>query len=223
MYRLHGIKFPFVAIARVAEYLYCLSLKEKTFSCGGMTLPYFYHFYNPTFRVERCVEIPIVLHYIKNNGGRILEVGNVLPNYIDHKHDVVDKYEISPGVINEDIVSYKSSEKYDLIVSVSTIEHVGWDEAPKDDRKIIAAMENMKKLLNPAGKIVFTVPIAYNTWLDKMLTNGSLGLTNVYYMRRMSRFGGWRQIDRSGISGVEFGKPYPCANAIAICVYDKNL
>jgi hypothetical protein len=38
---------------------------------------------------------------------------------------VLDKYEQAPGVINEDVVSFSPPQKYDLIVSVSTLEHVG--------------------------------------------------------------------------------------------------
>ena len=43
-------------------------------------------------------------------------------------HDVLDKYEKGNNVINDDVVSFSTEVKYDLIVSVSTLEHVGWDE-----------------------------------------------------------------------------------------------
>jgi cyclopropane fatty-acyl-phospholipid synthase-like methyltransferase len=51
-------------------------------------------------------------------------------------------------VINEDVVNFKSKKKYDLIVSISTLEHVGWDEKPM---KIPRAIENLKTLITPQG------------------------------------------------------------------------
>jgi len=51
----------------------------------------------------------------------------VLSHYFAVKHDIVDKYEIAPSVVNEDLVNFKPGKKYDLIVSISTLEHVGWD------------------------------------------------------------------------------------------------
>ena len=43
-------------------------------------------------------------------------------------------------MINQDVVDFKTNEKYDLIVSISTLEHVGWDEEPRDDKKISKAL-----------------------------------------------------------------------------------
>jgi len=64
----------------------------------------------------------------KYRGKNILEIGNVLSRHIKLEHDILDKYETAKGVINEDIVDFKSEKKYDLIISISTLEHVGWDE-----------------------------------------------------------------------------------------------
>ena len=85
---------------------------------------------------ERSIEVPIVMEIVnQNKGKRILEIGNVLSNYYKVSHDIVDKYEKAPNVINQDVVDFKTNEKYDLIVSISTLEHVGWDEEPRDDKK----------------------------------------------------------------------------------------
>jgi hypothetical protein len=51
---------------------------------------------------------------------RILEVGNVLQNYaIKIKRDILDKYDLTPGLINSDVVDFHPLEKYDFIVSIS--------------------------------------------------------------------------------------------------------
>jgi len=88
--------------------------------------------YFDTFRTrhgERAVKILIVVEMVrKYRGKNILEIGNVLSRHIKLEHDVLDKYETAKGVINEDIVDFKSEKKYDLIISISTLEHVGLDE-----------------------------------------------------------------------------------------------
>jgi len=147
-----------------------------TFTLQGQTYRYFYHPYNTTWKNERAVEIPIILEKIQfyhYQGGRILEVGNVLSHYVHFQHDIVDKYDKTTGVINQDVVDFQplsENDKYDLIVSISTIEHVGWDETPRDPKKIPLALENLAtKCLAPGGEIVVTLPIGYNAYLDKLL------------------------------------------------------
>ena len=96
----------------------------------GLSHEYFYNSYNFTWCNERIVEVPIIMRFIEEAGNkRILEVGNVLSHYVAHDHDVVDKYERSSMIINEDIAHFRSEKPYDLIVSISTLEHIGWDES----------------------------------------------------------------------------------------------
>jgi hypothetical protein len=82
-------------------------------------------------------------------------VGNVLSHYFSVNHDVVDKYEKAEGVINRDIIDFHPSKEYDLIISISTLEHVGWDEDISDHKilhdpsKILRAIENLRGLLAP--------------------------------------------------------------------------
>lgn len=102
----------------------------KLFMFHNKSYRYFYHKYNTTWQNERAVEIPIVWDIVKKRGGNVLEIGNVLPHYFTFQHDVVDKHEKGEGVINEDVADLRLQNKYDLIVSISTIEHVGWDENP---------------------------------------------------------------------------------------------
>lgn len=92
----------------------------------------------------------------KYQGKNILEIGNVLSHHLEFEHDILDKYENAEGVINEDVVNFKSKKKYDLIVGISTLEHVGWDEKPM---KIPSAVENLKTLITSrGGMIIITLP-----------------------------------------------------------------
>ena len=95
---------------------------------------------------ERAIEVPIVWKIVSEySEGRILEVGNVLSHYFSVCHDILDKYEKADGVINQDVVNFWAPNKYELIVSISTLEHVGWDESPRDPNKILRAIENLKR------------------------------------------------------------------------------
>lgn len=140
---------------------------SRTFFFNNRTYNYFYHRYSITWNNERTVEVPIIRDFIKNyENDNILEIGNVLSHYFTVNHDIVDKYEKGDGVINQDVIDYKPSKKYDLIISISTLEHVGWDELPREPLKIIKAINNLKSLLNRRGKIVMTIPLGHNLILE---------------------------------------------------------
>jgi hypothetical protein len=59
----------------------------------------------------------------KYQGTNILEIGNVLSNHVRFEHDVLDKYEFVKGIINEDVVDFRPEKRYDLIVSISTLDY----------------------------------------------------------------------------------------------------
>lgn len=82
----------------------------------------------------------------------MLEVGDVLSHYFPIHHDVVDKYQVAPGVINQDIAEFIPPERYDLILSISTPEDVGWDETPREPDKLLRAIEHLRnRCLAPGG------------------------------------------------------------------------
>lgn len=171
-----------------SEFLFYKYIKpHKTFIFRGHSYPYLYHWYNTTWNNPRAVEIPIIWEVVKKcYGKRILEVGNVLSHYISFPHDIVDKYEKAFGVINEDVIDFKPTKKYDLIVSISTLEHVGFDESSRDARKFSYAIKNLKKCLNKDGKIVFTVPLGYNKGMEKCLANNKPPLSKYFFLKQIS-------------------------------------
>ncbi len=153
----------------------------KKFTFRNKKYSYFYHSYNITFFDERTVEIPIFAELVSSyKNKRILEVGNVLSNYFKVDYDIVDKYDQAPGVINQDVVTYKTNKKYELIISISTLEHVGWDEVPRKPQKIFAAMKNLKNLLTPHGFLIASIPLGYNSYLDTLLKKEKIGFNKQY-------------------------------------------
>lgn len=188
--------------------------KKKTFAFKK-ELPYFNHRYNLTFLNERRVEIPLVMSEIENFTGRMLEVGNVLYHYGVKGHVVVDKYEQNvPGVINKDIVDLGADQKFDFIVTISTVEHIGQDEN-EDPAKAISAIKHMASLLNPNGKLLVTFPMGYNPALDQWLYKENY-FSELHFLKRHNVFNEWKVVSKDEARGSKFSSPYPLGNTIAI-------
>ena len=171
---------------------------------------YFNHSYNTAWCNERSVEVPIVWDMVMaNRDGEVLEVGNVLSHYFPVTHDVVDKYENAPNVISVDVVDFQPNKKYDLIVSISTLEHVGWDELPRDPAKIIRAIQHLKNMLLPGGKMVVTLPLGYNHEMDSQVGQGVLPFSEQRYLKRVSRSNRWAEVPWKAIRGAKYGRKFP--------------
>ena len=200
-------------------YLYRGRRFGNYFEIAGKKYRYLYHRHNYSWRHERCVEVPIIWDLVKKYTGRgknVLEVGNVLINYYPVKHDVLDKYEIARNVINEDVVTFKPKKKYDLIVSISTLEHVGWDEPKRDRMKIPRAIESLRGMLSKSGKLVFTMPLGYNKFLDELLASGKLKFNDTYYMKRISKDNQWVETSWDDVRDTKYGHSFIGANALVI-------
>jgi hypothetical protein len=209
-------------------YNYNRLLKSRAmFLFQGDKYHYFFNSYNMTWRNERAVEIPIVKRILQETKGDVLEVGNVLSHYFDVKYDIVDKYERAKGVIHQDVTEIQTSKRYDLIISISTLEHVGWDENPDhsafidDPEKILKALTKLRSLLKRHGKIVITVPLGYNPHLDDLLKNGKLKVDQMFFMKRGSRGDKWIQATWNEVKTVGFNIKVPTANAILIGIVEN--
>jgi hypothetical protein len=188
------------------------------FEFNGNMYHYFYSLYGATWKTERSIEIPIVWKFVHKSYSekkKVLEVGNVLSYRFYTNHDVVDKYDKIDNVINEDIVDYNPPYKYDLIVSISTLEHVGYDEEVKDSTKIIASIKNLKRLLNSNGILVVTLPLGQNVEMDRLISKKILVFDEMLYMRR-EQGKKWKQIAEINPTEVVYNDRIPAANAIII-------
>jgi len=209
----------------VAYYYFKIFKSSKTFTFQGERYKYFYHRYNNTWNNERAVEIPIIWAIVKDyreKKKRILESGNVLSHYFHCNHDIIDKYEKDKGIVNEDVVTFQPKGKYDLIVSISTFEHIGWDERPRTPMKIFYAIENLSKCLSYGGKIVATMPIGYNKKMDKFFKSGTIAFTTQYYLKRTSKNNKWVETMRDDVFKLKYGKPFPKANGLIIGIIEKR-
>ncbi len=197
---------------------YFRAFKRRAFAFQGETYSYLYHPYNRTWTNERAVEIPLVWEAVQSNEGkRILEVGDVLSHYFPISHDVVDKYESGEGIVKEDVVDYQSPEGYDLIVSISTLEHVGWDAPePRNPAKALQAIENLKSLCRPGGRILVTWGIGHNRVIDRMVGTGEIEFDELHCFKKETRDNEWKEASWLEVADTEFGHPYRGANGLLV-------
>ena len=217
--RLHGIRLPLVLMQRCWRFMRLRWSGPQTFEFAGQTHRYHFDYYS--LDNERAVEVALARDFLRGRTGNILEVGNVLSHYLDFPHDIVDKYEIAPGVINEDIVGFSPGRKYDYIVSLSTLEHVGWDEQPREPEKIIKAVNHLKKLLKDGGQMLATMPLGYNPHVDELVRTRQTGFEDVRYLRRISSTNRWREVKWEEVDEIPYNSPFPCANAIIVGTFSK--
>lgn len=159
------------------------------FTYHGKPLDLFCHMYNCTWLNERGAELAVVRNWLGR--GSMLEVGNVLSHYdIAPPHRIVDRYEHGPGVENVDVFDVTGS--FDQIVAISTLEHVRWDEDPREDGGSQAALEHLRSLLAPGGRMLVTIPTGHNPPLDEWLLAGTGADRACTLVRDMTS---WRQTD----------------------------
>ena len=193
-------------------------LQGGTFSFKGTKYPYFAHTYNETWTNERAIEIPIARTQLR---GEVLEIGNVLAYYDEHKHTVVDKYEIAPGVHNLDVLDYETDQRFDTILAISTLEHVGFDEDLKDPEKPRRAVEHLATLLAPGGTLMVTAPIGYNPGINAIIEPGARVFDEVNYMRRLSANNRWQEASWAEVKDSRYSEPYFGSNGLVIAFIRK--
>lgn len=183
------------------------------FLLDGLEYPYFRHPANNTRLNERIVEIPVIRRHVDSAGDSMLEVGNVLGQYLGRRWPTVDLVEKETGVTNCDILDWKGGP-YDLVVSISTFEHIGLDYGEKDPMRAIDAVIHCCGLLAPKGRFVFTVPLGYHPVLDEWLLNRWGGTKR--FLKRISADNRWRQGTTEEVKGAKYGEPFKFANAIIV-------
>jgi hypothetical protein len=196
-------------------------LPSREIKFNGRRLELFYHRYNMTWASERCVEVPIARDYAgAARPDATLEVGNVLSHYGPVQHVILDKFERAPGVINEDITTYRPTRRYDLILWISTFEHIGFDDEAegRSSDKIHDAIKVCRQMLTPNGILLITVPISYNPELNELIQSGRPGSRNEYFLKKDGPQE-WRQCSKEEAMRCEYKRPFPYANAIMVAEF----
>jgi hypothetical protein len=195
--------------------------ERDRFTLGGRPYPYLFHPYKHSWLTERAVEVPVARGVVEDHAaGRILEVGNVLGHYWAHSHLVVDKYEHAPGVLNRDVLDLDDLGQFDLIVAISTLEHVGQDEPERVPEKAAPAAMALRSLLAPGGSMLLTVPIGYNAAFDAALRDGTIPLSSARAMERIGDSRRWREVDPEAVWSARYDFLLYAARAVLFAFID---
>jgi hypothetical protein len=195
--------------------------KNNIFIVESSSLSYLKVFKNRAFQTERSIEIPIAWNILQStpSNSNILEVGNTLSHYLPCNHLIVDKYEKAPNVTNIDIIDYITPKKFDLILCISTLEHIGWDEFPQDFGKIIKTVNHLQSLLTENGKLVITIPTNYNPFLDNLLKSMSFPAKKIWALKRLSYSSNtWQESNLSEVLTQSFHPFYGASGLVVVQV-----
>ncbi|HEV3071626.1 MAG TPA: hypothetical protein VGY76_09430 [Solirubrobacteraceae bacterium] len=195
------------------------TLAQQRFQFGGQSFGYHVATGNRTWDNERAVELPIAWDALQRHGSSqdVLEVGNVLGHYFDTSHPVLDKYEHGPNVTwNEDVISFEPPFAPQLVLSISTLEHIGHSEQPREHAKFRRALDAILGWLAPGGRLIFTVPLGYNPAVRDYLDAPHAARRSLRCLRRTTPENLWEQVGYSEVRELRYGRPFPCANAIAV-------
>lgn len=152
-----------------------------TFTWFGREFDLFDHSYNATLANERAVEVPLAVEWLTDrvmSDG--LEIGNVLSHYGAPAHRIVDLHEQAAGVENMDL--FDVTERFDWVLSISTIEH---------SVDPVAALDHLRSLLAPGGLLFVTIPGGISTELDCYLAHEGADASRCGTLVRSG--GGWYQ------------------------------
>lgn len=199
-----------------------LRLRSPRFRLLGTDYLIYAGWYNKTWRNERQIELPPALELLRQSDPKeTLELGNVLSNYERVQHVVVDKYEEQVWTVREDIVDYRPGRTFRLIMSISTLEHVGWDEEDRDSAKFTLSLHHLVELLAPGGQLWATVPLGYSPYADAFLANPEDGF-EVHFMTRVSvRPGDWTETASASPGTFPYLREVPTATAVAFIRYRR--
>src|SRR5262249_13856379 len=185
-------------------------------------VPLFFHPFNcgegNVRTTERSVELALAFRWLRLLCGSAVEVGAVIPYYLDANNELAKKIErvIDPIDPHASVTDRCSLFDYDFcernVVSISTLEHVGTGDYGLPEEDCVHACE---KLIRNSASCFITVPLGYNQKLDTHLHSAHWPLTALTVVYRSPLLNDWKITnDRDVIGKISYGPTW--ANGIAI-------
>lgn len=189
---------------------------REGFLFQGQRYAYFDHRYKLTAFNERAVEVALALAALRWLPTPLLEIGNVLSHYGVQGHTIVDRYEGGEGVLNVDIEAWTPDAPFASVVSISTLEHIGWDDEERDPEKARRVLQRiLDELLVPGGHLFLTVPLGHHPPLDQHILQGECR-ARVVFLQRINAENEWREALAGDLGTPRYGYPFPNGNVVAV-------
>jgi len=181
------------------------------FTIGSTTLDYFQIMPDPfgLQRTARSVEIALgKLAFERFKGQYILEVGNTLHQYIGGYHLCVDQFDPEQRVIQKDILGFEAFGAFDLVISISTIEHIGYDTTyhgneKKEGWRAVQATRHCYNLMRDGGSLLATWDIGANPFLDLAIEQKVIPFGSYYYLAQDPETLQWSEISQEQLKERE--------------------
>ena len=191
---------------------------SSRFQLAGTEFSYVDSWHNWTWLNERAVEVSIAQSALAAvEPSRAVEIGAVLPHYGNDEHRVIDKYEVGEGIEQLDIFDLPAEPLYELVLCLSTLEHVGWDEPDRDAELALTACEHLKRLVAPGGELLVTVPVGYHPQLDAAIRSGELAFDQVLAMRCAYPSMIWNEVAPASVADASYDELIYRAEAVLVC------
>ena len=196
---------------------------------------------------EQIVENSLVLRNIRESDKRVLDFGgfeSALPlqlSALGYEVTVLDQryYPFSHNnlkVLSSDIFADKLDieEKFDVIISISTIEHLGlsaYGKSHYDEDADMRGAEILWNLLKPGGRFMVSVPAGkfsiqrgYRVYDEARIEKVFPHVTQIKWYKKEGREGTWSQVVKDGIRDLVYEEPYSRmpVEAIAFIICDKS-
>lgn len=198
---------------------------------------------------EQIIENPLILRNLREKDKTILDFGgfeSVLPlqlTALGYKVTVLDQrpYPFShPNltVLCADILLSNMpdiTEKFDVVVSISTIEHLGLahygdsnSKIEDVDRKAVKVLWNWIK---PGGRLMASVPAGkptiqrgYRVYDEKRIKEVFQNITSIRWFAKKGREGVWYEVQAEDIKDFVYSEPYAQmpVEAVAFVMCDKE-
>lgn len=188
-------------------------MSDEIFSFQGRNYHYFDHPHNQTRINERTVEIPIGLDFIDLVGASdLVEVGCVTPYYQKCDHEVIDLTDDHPLSRKIDATEFSFIGKN--VLSISTVEHVGFGDYGNQKKENNAAIFLCERIMRESKRYFVTWPLGFNKILDEWAFQRKDGL---FLSRQDGNKYLWQQKTLSELSDDNkvYGS-FHCANSIII-------
>ena len=181
----------------------------------------------PSWSDERAIEIPWVLsRYVRER--RVLDVGTAFAEqlYVEGLHELaaeelvtVDLAEPATVIADARDLPFEAG-RFDAVFCVSTLEHIGRDnatydvDAPRDPAGDAAALRELRRVLAPEGKLLVSVPTGVDddqgwqvqreplAWIARFEDAGFLVYEDELYIRRED---GWRTATLAEAAAARYG------------------
>lgn len=192
---------------------------------------------------ERLIEVPWVLSRLRS--GKVLEVGYAFaePAYLAGLVEAGPGELVGVDLAEADVPGFETvvadaralpfpDSSFDQVLLVSTLEHIGADnavyglEGTQDDDGRLTALRELRRVLQPFGSLLVTVPLGepgdYGWFRQEDISGWTKLFTAAgYFVEEQEAYvledDGWRAAPTFDPSGVVYGTRGPAASAV-LCV-----